>query len=86
MKNRNKTVSLRLNEEEYNALDISSNNLHMTISQYLRSMINNTTPAMENHNQEIATMICKLYIRLNELGLENEEITDEVHRLCQMLS
>ena len=86
MKNKNKPISLRLNEKEYNILSTNSNNLHMTNSEYIRSLIANAVPVTENHNQEIASIMCKIHVRLSELGLEDEEIAKEVHRICLMLS
>lgn len=78
MKNKNKPISLRLNEKEYNILSTNSNYLHMTNSEYIRSLITNAVPVTENHNQEIASIMCKIQIRLAELGLESEEITKEI--------
>ena len=86
MSNKNKSISLRLNEELYNMVNTNSNNLHMTESEYIRSLISNAAPVTENHNQEIAAILCKIHIRLSELALEDEEITKEVHRICRMLS
>ena len=85
MKNKNKPISLRLNDELYNIVNINSNNLHMSNSEYIRSLIANAVPVTENHNQEIASIMCKIQIRLAELGLESEEISREVNQLCRML-
>ena len=57
----------------------------MTNSEYIRSLITNAVPVTENHNQEIASIMCKIQIRLAELGLEDENISKEVNRLCRML-
>ena len=86
MKNKNKPISLRLNGELYNIISINSNNLHMTNSEYIRSLIANAVPVTEKHNQEIASVLCKIHIRLSELDLEDEEIAKEVHHICLMLS
>ena len=85
MKNKDKTISLRLNEELYSVVNTNSNNLHMTNSEYIRSLITNAVPVTENHSQKIASIMCKIYIRLAELGLEDENITKEVKQLCRML-
>lgn len=85
MKNKDKTISLRLNEEIYNVVNTNSNNLHMTNSEYIRSLITDAKPVTENHNQEIASIMCKIQIRLAELGLEDEKISKEVNQLCRML-
>lgn len=85
MKNKDKTISLRLSNEEYSILESNSNNLNMNTSQYLRSMINNALPAEINYRQYIAPIMCRIQIRLNELGLEDEEISKEVNNLCRML-
>lgn len=85
MKNKDKTISLRLSNEEYTILESNSNNLNMSISNYIRSMINNTLPAEVNYRQYIAPIICKIQIRLAELGLEDDEIIKEIRKLCLML-
>lgn len=85
MKNKDKTISLRLSNEEYSILESNSNNLNMTTSQYLRSMINNALPAETDYRQYIAPIMCKIQIRLSELGLKDEEISKEVNNLCRML-
>ena len=43
MKNKDKTISLRLTNEEYSKLESNSNNLNMNTSQYLRYMINDAS-------------------------------------------
>lgn len=85
MKNKDKTISLRLSIEEYSILESNSNNLNMSISNYIRSMINNALPAQTDYRQHIAPVMCKIQIRLAELGLESEEISKEVSQLCRML-
>lgn len=85
MKNKDKTISLRLSNEEYSILESNSNNLNMSVSKYIRSMLNNALPAEINYRQYIAPIMCRILIRLSELGLEDEEITKEVNKLCRML-
>lgn len=86
MKSKNKAISLRLSNEEYCLIESNSNNLNMSISKYIRSIINDELPSEVNYRQYIAPMVCKIQIRLTELGLEDEEITKEVKYICQMLS
>ena len=85
MKNKDKTISLRLSNEEYSILESNSNNLNMNTSQYLRSMINNALPAETDYRQYIAPIMCNIQIRLAELGLEDDEIVKEIRKLCLML-
>lgn len=85
MKNKDKTISLRLTNEEYSILESNSNNLNMNTSQYLRSMINNALPAETDYRQHIAPIMCRVQIRLVELGLEDDEIVKEISKLCLML-
>ena len=85
MKNKDKTISLRLSNKEYTILESNSNKLNMSNSNYLRSLINNALPAEVDYRQTIAPILCKIQIRLAELGLEDEEITKEVNQLCRML-
>lgn len=86
MNKKSNTISLRLSDEEYNIINTNCNHLNMNPSQYIRSLINGTNPVSVDYRQIIAPMICEMYIRLQELGLEDDEITKKVHDLCQMLS
>lgn len=85
MKNKDKTISLRLTNEEYSIVESNSNNLNMTTSQYIRSMINNALPVETDYRQHIAPIMCRVQIRLAELGLEDDEIVKEIRKLCLML-
>ena len=85
MKNKDKTISLRLSNEEYSIVESNSNNLNMSMSQYMRTMINNTLPAETDYRQHIAPIMCRVQIRLAELGLEDDEIVKEIRKLCLML-
>ena len=85
MKNKDKTISLRLSNEEYSILESNSNNLNMSISQYMRSMINNALPTETDYRQHIAPIMCRVQIRLAALGLEDDEIVKEINKLCLML-
>lgn len=49
MKSKDKTISLRLTNEEHSIVESNSNNLNMTTSQYIRSMINNALPSETNY-------------------------------------
>ena len=86
MKKKNNTLSIRLTNNELDTININSHRLQMTNSEYLRSLINNTVPAAVDYRQDIAPVICKIYVRLQEMGLYEDDITKEVHALCQMLS
>lgn len=86
MKNKSNTISVRLDDRLFYLISNNSSKLHISNSEYIRSLLSNIHPVEENHNQEIATALCKLHIRLSELGLEDEEVSREVFRLCQMLS
>ena len=86
MKKKNNTLSIRLTNNELDTININSRRLQMTNSEYLRSLIHNAVPAAVDYRQDIVPVICKIYVRLQELGLDEEDITKEVHALCQMLS
>lgn len=86
MNKKSNTISLRLSNEEYNIINTNCNNLNMNPSQYLRSLIHEANPVSKDYRQVIVPTICEMYIRLQELGLEDDEITKKVHNLCQMLS
>ena len=85
MKNKDKTISLRLSNKMYTIIESNSNKLNMSNSNYLRLLISNALPAEVNYRQSIAPIMCRIQIRLTELGLEDEEITREVNQLCRML-
>ena len=84
MKNKDKTISLRLSNKEYTILESNRNKLNMSKSNNLRSLINNALPAEVDYRQTIAPIMCKIQSRLADLGLEDEEITKEVNQLCRM--
>ena len=86
MKKKNHTLSIRLTNNELDTVNINSRRLQMTNSEYLRSLIHNAVLAAVDYRQDIVPVICKIYVRLQELGLDEEDITKEVHALCQMLS
>ena len=86
MKKKNHTLSIRLTNNELDTINFNSRKLQMTNSEYLRSLIHNAIPAAVDYRQDIVPVICKIYVRLQELGLDEGDITKEVHALCQMLS
>ena len=85
MKNKDKTISLRLSNKMYTIIESNSNKLNMSNSNYLRLLISNALPAEVNYRQSIVPIMCRIQIRLTELGLEDEEITKEVNQLCRIL-
>ena len=86
MKNKTKTISIRLNNEEYIRLSNISNTHNMTNSEYIRSLIDDNKPGINNHASEIAASLARLYIRLQELGIGEEVVAKEVDALCRTLS
>lgn len=86
MKNKTKTISIRLNNEEYIRLSNTSNTHNMTNSEYIRSLIDDNKPGINNHASEIAASLARLYIRLQELGIGEEVVAKEVDALCRTLS
>ena len=81
---KDKTISIRVTEEEYQRLNMISSQNKMNVSHYIRSLIQDSKPII-SHNQEAAKAIAKIYVKLEELGIEDEELTEEVHMLCQNL-
>lgn len=86
MKNKTKSISIRLNTEEYTKLSNISNIYHLSNSEYIRSLINSINPVENYHSAEIASALSRLYIRLKELGIGEDAIAKEVETLCRMLS
>ena len=66
-------------QERQRELIANSTNLNMTISQYIRSSINHSLPAETNYRQYIAPVMCRLQIRLAELGLHLDGSHVHVH-------
>ena len=86
MKNKTKTIRIRLKKEEYIRLTNISNNHNKTNSEYIRSLIDDNKPGINNHAPEIAASLARLYIRLEELGIGEEAVSKEVDALCRTLS
>lgn len=86
MKNKTKSISIRLNTEEYTKLSNISNINHLSNSEYIRSLINRTNPVENYHSAEIASVLSRLYIKLGELGIGDDAIAKEVEALCRTLS
>ena len=86
MKNKTKTISIRLNNEEYIRLSNISDTHNMTNSEYIRFLIDDNKPGINNHAPEIAASLSRLYIRLEELGIGEEAVAKEVDSLCRTLS
>ena len=85
MSHYSKTISCKLNPEEYSMLVSKAADLHMSASQYIRSLIAGDSQTKENLNPEIASAICRIYLLLEEKGLEREPVSQEVRKLCQLL-
>lgn len=86
MKNKTKSISIRLNTEEYTKLSNISNLNHLSNSEYIRSLINRTNTVENYHSAEIVSVLSRLYIKLGELGIGDEAIAKEVEALCRTLS
>ena len=86
MKNKTKTISSRLNNEEYIRLSNISNTHNMTNSEYIRFLIDDNKPGINNHAPQIAASLSRLYIRLRALGIGEEAVAEEVDDLCRTLS
>ena len=81
------TVIARISAEGYEKLKRDALSANLSNSDYIRSLIYGTTPTAENHQQEIVSLLCKLYVHLSELGLdEDESLMEELNNLCQILS
>ena len=84
MNNKKKTISIRIDDKQYSILETNSHKLNMTVSDYIRHQIDQAPEAIPDHRQQISSIMCRLYILLQEHGLEDETIAKEVHQLCQM--
>ena len=80
------TTTVRLSVAERNKLKQDAACAKMSSSEYIRNLINNNTPKNDCNKQEIATMLCKLYISLTEQNFKDDDIMKEIHALCQTLS
>jgi len=84
MNNKKKTISIRIDDKQYSILETNSHKLNMTVSDYIRHQIDQAPEAIPDHRQQISSIMCRLYILLQEHGLEEEAIAKEVQQLCQM--
>jgi len=82
---KNNSISIRLTDKELNILNSYKDHYHMNNTQVISFLLNNNIPQTQ-HQQEIAGTVCRIYIRLHELGLADDTITKEVQKLCQILS
>lgn len=84
---KNNVVTIRLSSDEKAKLDIDASKSSMTSSQYIRTLIMNTEITNNCHQQEVASMLCKIYIMLSEKNIPTDEtLMKELHLLCQTLS
>lgn len=86
MDNISKTLSIRINKDIYQLISNNSKNNNMSVSEYVRSVLEEITPNDKNFNPRIVSLLSRLYIRLCELGISEDEIAKEVYELCQILS
>ena len=85
-KNAEEKISIRLTAEENQKLKRDSNAASMNVSGYVRCLIRNHVPKADNNHQQIATLLCRLYIKLKENGMNaDEEIMEEMDELCRKL-
>ena len=92
MKNYN--ISIRLDNETNTVLRNKAALNNMSLSDYVRSLILNRTSLsidIDTNKQskvtdkELASIICRMYILLTENNLDSEPLTNEVHKICQLL-
>lgn len=60
--------------------------MNVSKSEYVRSLITNKKPVEVDYRQEIVPIIGKIFVVLQESGLDDGDIIREVHKLCQKLS
>lgn len=84
--NKKNSITIRLNNNELGIVNINSQNLNLSKSEYIRSLITERKQVEVDYRQDIVPVLSNIYIKLQELGLDDTEITEEVHKLCQMLS
>lgn len=83
---RNNTISVRLSDQEKTLLEDMSNRLDITPSQCIRVLLHQgEDPRKERLCPVVGAVLSRIYVRLGELGLETDRVTEEVMRLCQIL-
>ena len=84
---KNRTITVRLTEEEYEKLNAVIQSAELRISEYIRRLLNKETSQRQTCNQHSIEKVCQLYVTLSELGLDmNERLMKEMNELCQTLS
>lgn len=84
--NKNNSITIRLTNNELGIVNINSRDLNLSKSEYIRSLITERKSVEVDYRKDIVPVLGNIYVKLQELGLEEENITKEVHKLCQMLS
>lgn len=84
--NKNNSITIRLANNELGIVNINSKDLNLSKSEYIRSLITERKSVEVDYRKDIVPVLGNIYVKLQELGLEEEDITKEVHKLCQMLS
>ena len=84
--NKKNSITIRLNNNELGIVNINSRDLNLSKSEYIRSLITERKSVEVDYRKDIVPVLGNIYVKLQELGLEEENITKEVHKLCQMLS
>ena len=84
--NKNNSITIRLTNNELGIVNINSRDLNLSKSEYIRSLITARKSVEVDYRKDIVPVLGNIYVKLQELGLEEENITKEVHKLCQMLS
>lgn len=83
MDKKQKVISIRVTPQEYDMLNSICKEQHITVSDYFRSQL--CSQGQYNvPRQDISSILCHLYVRLEELGLSADSIAEEVHQLCQI--
>lgn len=76
----------RLSSDEKRMLETSAASANMQPSQYIRTLINGSTIQPHTHLQEISSLLCRIYVSLEESGLSsNEKLMGELQQICQIL-
>ena len=92
MKNFN--ISVRLDKKTNTVLRDKAALSNISLSDYVRSLIlDNTSSTIDEYtdkhskvgDKELASIICRMYILLTEKNLDSEPLTNEVHKICQLL-
>lgn len=79
-------LTVRLTSDEKKKLESDAASANMQPSQFLRTLINGKEASSYAHQQDISSLLCRIYVSLHKAGFDTDEnLMKELQQLCQIL-